>query len=127
MGNKWELISSNISIIKKCPCGKGDFICVTNEYQDDYLNDHNTTESYCDCNICNSQFEFYKNSWIKKNDYLCIKNMENDISILKKTIYKELYTKYLEEILSNFKSKKALYDFLYENRLFRVPGTVQTF
>lgn len=127
MGNEWELQDSKVTKIKDCPCRNGAYVKIKKEYKDDFFRDHTDYESYCNCMDCNKTFDYYNGYWLKKEDFKTAREISGDIWKYKENIYRKLYGEYINSVLNHFSSKKALYEFLFNNRLFNVPGTLQTF
>ncbi|MTI70525.1 MAG: hypothetical protein FH751_09775 [Firmicutes bacterium] len=127
MGNKWELLNTEETLIKVCPCGKGGYYKVYKEYTDDYNRSHSKDEYHVQCNECYGKYRYYKQHWIPTEHYEVVKKREKIISDLENELYRELFNSHFDNILVNFKSKKALYEFCQINRIFNMPGTLNTF
>lgn len=127
MGNKWELQGEKRRIITFCPCKHGAYEEITKEYEDDYLNYHSDISYEITCKECSDTYEYYKEHWITKDDYELIYAMELELQNYENELYQKFYRKYYFLVLKHLKTTKNLYDVLYKNRLFNVPGTIQTF
>jgi len=127
MGNKWELQDRKNKVIKICPCGKGAYVSIRSEYEDDYLRARTRTDNKIDCIECETKYMFYNKCWVTKENYEIIREKETTLDDFEKQVYRKLYNEYYDLVLDGLKTKKGLYDFLYSNRLFNMPGTLQTF
>lgn len=126
MGNKWETKSKETKSFK-CPCRKGNFYIHSIVIEDDYLREKCFQEEEWDCVFCSDRFIFIDSKFRFKKVYNLKFDFKNRIEALKCKLRDELYNKYINKLVQSFSSKKKLYEFLYDNRLVYICGSLSTF
>ena len=116
MGNRWEETSRETTRFK-CACGQGYFYIDKIVIEDDFLREREIQEDGCTCEFCSDRFILIGNKIKFKKVFNLNNEFKSRIEELKSNLKNELYDKYIYKILYNFRSKKSLYEFLYDNNL----------
>ncbi|MGI2295963.1 hypothetical protein [Paenibacillus sp. GXUN7292] len=131
MANRWEIIDTEITLSRNCPCGKGGMYHVTNTVQDDYgRTKKENDDPRMTCKECHERYVPSSDGWMKREDRQILSEIVKQHDKKKTQIHQTFKDNYLEHIIQSLRSlptKKALYEVLRHISEIRTANTLETF
>ncbi|GMX60110.1 hypothetical protein Elgi_68770 [Paenibacillus elgii] len=131
MGNKWEVVESETSLSKACPCGKGGIYITTNTRQDDYGRTRDEHEEpRMNCKECNDKYVPSNYGWMPREYVQTYREMKTQHNQQRTHIHQTFKERYADNIihrLHTMPSKKALYEVLNITPGLSTHNTLETF